>query len=651
MAFNDKVKQAGSVAAAFEEKGYVKNEQGHWQKPTGSAAATDTGSMGDNSGGTNKTAAAAPQTVATTASSRNLNEYGFDPNVDYSLAIRNATTADEIAQLQKERAAKVEEMYGGKDPYLKNNTAAKYGSNWTPQTATVESTAAYRDVQTQGTAAYQQWLAQQVASGAMSERDAKIEWAKAGGTVNMPDGTPAWHLSGQGYNTSADLSDAALEAYAKEKNWGAVQEVLYQRGLKAQAEGTTYDAMPDWYALNKKYSGPSANLTLEQMYANAQKAYGDNGQASGVHGSGTGNNMTVTSPTYDPYSPGSMGDYLEQWLAAAQKQQTSAIDFATNQAVQELVRAEQDAQAQFQQQRNQIDIDEARAKDNQALYAEARGDRGGIGAAQYDSIMNTAAQNRLAVSQAQTKLSTDTARQISDLRAQGEYEKADALLQLTQQYLSQLVSLEQWSLEYGLSVEKFNASLAQWQAEYEMSVADLTGYYNGAPTLANQKYQDSQLASAGEALLSAGIMPSASQLAAMGISATQAQDLITANKLAAAQKASGSSKGSTKSMTLSTAKDMAESGQLTDEVIAALKNAGYNDAYLEDTYGYVAIPNFATYGAAAEFLKARDGDSAGLMTQAEWVRHKNSGNDKSGASEYATYAEYLHDYVGYVLGV
>jgi hypothetical protein len=250
------------------------------------------------------------------------------------------------------------------------------------------------------------------------------------------------------------------------------------------------------------------------------------------------------------YKPGSLGDYLDDWLAAAQQQQTNTIDFGTNQAVLDLIRQQQDAEATFQEQRNQIAIDEAKAKDNQALYAESRGDKGGIGAAQYDSIMNTAAQNRLQVNSAQQKLATDTARQIADLRAQGEYEKADALLQLSQQYLAQLINLEQWSMEYTLSVAQFNASLQQWAAEYEMAVADLTGYYNGTPTLKNQQYQNelaltqqNQMASAGETLLSAGIMPSASQLAAMGITSAQAQNMITAAQLAATQKNSGGGGG------------------------------------------------------------------------------------------------------------
>lgn len=255
---------------------------------------------------------------------------------------------------------------------------------------------------------------------------------------------------------------------------------------------------------------------------------------------------------------GSMKDYLDQWYQNAQQQQQNTIDFGTNQGIQDLIRNQQDAEAQYQEQRNQIAIDEAKAKDNQALYAEQRGDKGGIGAAQYDTIMNTAAQNRLQVNSAQTKLATDTSRQIADLRAQGEYEKADALLQLGQQYLSQLMSLEQWAAEYNLSVAQFNASLQQWQAEFEVKVADLLGSYRGQQTLSGKQFafnqqqyadsqqaeQDQKLASAGEILLAAGILPSSSQLAAMGLTTDQAQAYITAQKVAAAAaKGRGSGSG------------------------------------------------------------------------------------------------------------
>ena len=331
---------------------------------------------------------------------------------------------------------------------------------------------------------------------------------------------------------------------------------------------------------------------------------GSGSTGGGISGSG---NLDMSPGTSDVYTPGNMGDYLNQWYQNAQQQQQNTIDFGTNQAILELLRNKQDAEAQYQEQRNQIAIDEAKAKDNQALYAEARGDKGGIGAAQYDAIMNTAAQNRLAVNSAQTKLATDTSRQIADLRAQGEYEKADALLTLSQQYLSQLMSLEQWAAEYNLSVAQFNASLKQWQAEFDLKVADILGSYRGQQTLSakefafnQQQYADEQqaaqekkLASAGEILLAAGIMPSASQLAAMGMTTTEAQSYITAQKVAAAT-AGKSGKGNgggggTKKMTKSTAEDMAEAGQFTDAVVNWFRTNGYTDKYLKETYGWNGV--------------------------------------------------------------
>ena len=128
--------------------------------------------------------------------------------------------------------------------------------------------------------------------------------------------------------------------------------------------------------------------------------------------------------------PSGLESMLGQITNAQKTQTTGQIDYATQQSIAELERAQQDAAAQFQTERNQVAADEMNALDNQALYAESRGDRGGIGKEQYGAIQNTAAQNRLAVNAEQTKLATDTARQISDLRAQGEFEKADKVLEI-----------------------------------------------------------------------------------------------------------------------------------------------------------------------------------------------------------------------------
>lgn len=185
---------------------------------------------------------------------------------------------------------------------------------------------------------------------------------------------------------------------------------------------------------------------------------------------------------------------LNDWIAQAEAQTKLQSQYAVNQGVNQLLRAREDAQAQFAAQRDQIAAAEAIARDNQALYNTRRGDAGGIGAAQYDSIANTAAQSRQMVSQAQTRLSTDTARQIADLRAQGDFRTADELLQLSQSYLSQLTDLQKWAAEYGLSVDQFRQQMARWQDEYELDAAALTGQYRGLPTLAAQNQAFNRLA-------------------------------------------------------------------------------------------------------------------------------------------------------------
>ena len=723
--FSDKVKQYGSVSAALAASGYSKGSDGSWRKdsssggssggnsgsgsgadgpttkaPSSAASAAAKVAVGDPSkatyGGTTTWAAPAVQknassgtesATSTNSSTRSLNDKGYDPNVDYSLAIRNETDPVKIAQLQSERQNKIDAIYGGVDPYTnptvnKNtgkattptNTASKlYGSSWTPQTATAESNQSYRQQQEAASSAFSSYLAQQVASGAMTQRDADLAWAKAGGVVNYADGTPAWHLSAQGYNTSADLSDAALDRIAQQGDWGGVDEILRQRQLRAQAQGLNYDAIPDWFAMNQKYGGPSAGLTLEQMYAGAQKAYGgENTSVENVQSPVNGGNVNLNAGV-NPGSGatggygGSMQNYLDQWYQSAQQQQQNTVDFGTNQAILELLRAQQDAEAQYQEQRNQIAIDEAKAKDNQALYAEQRGDKGGIGAAQYDTIMNTAAQNRLQVNSAQTKLATDTSRQIADLRAQGEYEKADALLTLSQQYLSQLMSLEQWAAEYNLSVAQFNASLQQWQAEYDLKVADLLGSYNGQQTLSakqfafnQQQYYDEQqaaqeqkLASAGEILLAAGIMPSASQLSAMGMTTTEAQSYITAQKVAAAAKAKSSSSGSSGSGSTGSAQDYdglmtaARSAPDAKSFIANnYKKYGFTSSTgLYDYYNNTWLPDNQTADTldpdkvnnphGSKMVQIKKGNSYTYMTwasAADWIdkgkiKIRNDGND------------------------
>lgn len=563
--FSDAVKKYGSTTAAFQALGYTKNENGAWTKSGSTSSATNapsTSSSGSSSSGKTNTSSSA---TASSTTNRNVNANGYDPNLDYSAAIEAAKDrGEDTTQLEAERAAKIKYQYGGVEPNM-------YGSNQTYTQLSGSASSGNTGAQGAINNAVQfnanngsQYMGDNAIYKAAYEAAAAGDWDRAAALTNqlatsktLSDGTQVSDLA----ETNRYLGQLQqLFNYNANDYYQQKYDAVYGAGAWDGGTGTgkpVYNdyskALVDYYNQNNGQQMPTGQMNLILGGGNSSSGgpggsgaptIGGNSASTIIGGNGTSANVG------NAYNPGGLGDYLDQWLQNAQQQQVNKIDYGTNQAVLDLIRQQQDAQSVYQEQRNQIAIDEAKAKDNQALYAEARGDKGGIGQAQYDQIMATAAQNRLQVSQAQTKLATDTARQIADLRAQGEYEKADALLQLSQQYLSQLINLEQWSVEYNLSVAQFNASLQQWAAEYEMAVADITGNFRGTPTLQYQQYQNelalkqqNQMASTGETLLAAGIMPSASQLAAMGITQEQAQSYITAAQLAAAQKAKGSSGG------------------------------------------------------------------------------------------------------------
>lgn len=230
------------------------------------------------------------------------------------------------------------------------------------------------------------------------------------------------------------------------------------------------------------------------------------------------------------YDKQPMVDMATQQIELARQQYNQQINQSMDTNAADLNRAIAAAQGQFQTQQNQITANEMNALDNAALYAEARGDKGGIGYAQYNNIQNTAAQNRQAVSQAQTKLATDTARQIADLRAKGEFDKADKALELAQTYLSELRQIEEYAANYNLSVDQINTAIAEWEAEfnnanrqfadnYELTLAQLTGKFsNGMSTKDALDTLNQNTAKIALSMLDAGVEPtklSPKQLAAL----------------------------------------------------------------------------------------------------------------------------------------
>lgn len=109
-----------------------------------------------------------------------------------------------------------------------------------------------------------------------------------------------------------------------------------------------------------------------------------------------------------------------------------------------------------------------------------------------------------------------------------------------------------------------------------------------------------------DAILSAGGSPSADLVGASGYTNEYVQALQEAYRRQAAQQAaggggsrSGSSGGGKSKMTLTTAKQAANAGVFSDEVLAVLRNNGYTDEMLEAIYGYE--PNGGGSGGGSSF--------------------------------------------------
>ena len=287
----------------------------------------------------------------------------------------------------------------------------------------------------------------------------------------------------------------------------------------------TYSPLDSYLTLELSHQDTSEATARNKMAAEATK---DIVKKAKENAGGTVNLSRINRVSADAQK-----NALAAQTQAQKEQAINNIDYTVNSSIDSLRRAQEDAAKQFQQQRNQSAVDEAKAKDNQVLYAEARGDRGGLGASQFASIQNAAASRRADINAQQTQLATDTQRQITDLRAQGEFEKADKVLEISEKYNEKLIEIEQWADETNVGIDEFNTKLEEWEADYkkdlseyltdvELNAAKVTGSFSdGTLTQDRQEYLNSQLKSAFNAALQNGVAPTQEQLEAAGWTAPQ----------------------------------------------------------------------------------------------------------------------------------
>jgi hypothetical protein len=513
---------------------------------------------------------------------------------------------------------------------------------------------------------------------------------------NSSGGSSGGSSSGGNSGYVADNTDyqALINQAVKAGNYAAAAQYELQRNAKIDSMNAN-NANPNGYTktyLYQNYLKPTSSGSTAETAPVAPITPTPivTGQSSLVRPSQSENRLTA--------------DDIKAMYDQMSTQQQEKIDYTVQQAVDELTRAQEDAQKGFAEQQNQVNLNEAQSRDAQVLYAAARGDRGGITARQYDSISNTAANNRAAIAQAQQQLATDTARQIADLRAQGEFEKADALLQIAQQQLAQLWELQQ-----------YNDNLLLQEQQLAMQESQLTGQYNGAPTidvqladrefnyntqLAEREWQQAvkewDYATAQQERewayeiamqsIQAGIVPDASTLAAAGIGTDTASQMASIYRAANTKTTTGG--GSTTATTTKApsvndaiyknAATMYENGA-TDEEIKAYLVAASPDLATAKTYaGFLGLSNLwpaadttenpsgnpapisgtpTTREEAVSVLQDAGVSStliSGAMSRTQWENKKKT-YEKTGrgggteVTHYNTYEEYLSAYVEYCL--
>ena len=223
--FSDLVKQHGSVSAALKAQGYSKGSNGAWTKDS---ASTSSASSAAGSGSSSKGGSSASKG---SGSSTGTSGY-YDPNKDYSLAIKNAQTsgADQayISQLRQERQNKINAQYGGKDPYrgtsdiMGTGASSTAGGGWTPSPGYTEEIAA--------DAGLSQEVLDQIQGYREQAKKGLITWDQANQAAN------ALRLAYGGYTVDKQGNQTMVQP--PEVEIPSFEEFLEQTGYDQYSEAT-----------------------------------------------------------------------------------------------------------------------------------------------------------------------------------------------------------------------------------------------------------------------------------------------------------------------------------------------------------------------------------------------------------------------------
>ena len=220
------------------------------------------------------------------------------------------------------------------------------------------------------------------------------------------------------------------------------------------------------------------------------------------------------TPTENPYGASNTDSYAEaitKQYADAVKAQNGAVDQNVSLGQEALSSVNQRGQNALNDMSGVAAQDYKDMKTVESGIEQNNGNRQQIGQSQYGIAENSYDQQRASIEAARAQLEKDVARQVADLKAQGEYAKADAALQAAQQRFQQLYA-------DALRVDTNLRSNYEYQTGLQREDAAIQREQDNSDTAWLRKM--------GEALMAKGVTPPDNMLAAMGIDSSAAQQYI-----------------------------------------------------------------------------------------------------------------------------
>lgn len=369
-----------------------------------------------------------------------------------------------------------------------------------------------------------------ISSGSSSSR------SRGSYNPNKPQGA---QMSGVDYD---DVADRPLDDYYYEKE--SYYKDKYEEARKnGDVEGMR-EANDSMNQVRNDYGLAAESAESDINYIKGQTGYyGSSGGGSGG-GGGYGGGYQLSGPE-------DLSEYLRQMYEAQRQAAISQIQSAYDKNINAIEQSAIGVDAKYQDARNQTAGASELAKRNFAEYAAASGLNSGAGG-QAELSRNVTLQNNLSA------LNQDEANFYSNI----EMQKAQAEIDYNNA-IAQAEANNDFAQAQALYQEKIRVQEALRQQELQQMQIDMQRYQFDQQ---QQQYQDSikaadreSLANYGSAFLQQGIMPSDEMLAAMGITASDAQSYINSMTRVSTEP----------TLTYSQMMDAINNGQITPNVLSA----------------------------------------------------------------------------------